>query len=40
MCFDGFEVSDAKSTCDKNKFVKDYIKNELKIELNDNKLQL
>ena len=33
--FDGFEVSDAESSADCCKIVKDYIKNELKVELND-----
>ena len=33
--FDGFEVSDTKSPADRSKIVKDDIKNELKVELND-----
>ena len=33
--FDRFEVSDAESTADCCKIVKDYIKHELKVELND-----
>ena len=33
--FDGFEVSDAKSKPDGNKFFKDYINNKSKIELDD-----
>ena len=35
LCFDGFEVSDAESSADCSKIVKDYIKKELKVELND-----
>ena len=33
--FDGFEVSDTEILADCSKIVKDYIKNELKLELND-----
>ena len=33
--FDGFEVSDAEQSVDCGKIVKDYIKKELKVELND-----
>ena len=33
--FDGFEVSDTEISADCSKIVKDYIKNELKLELND-----
>ena len=33
--FDGFEVCDVESSADCSKIVKDYIKNELKVELND-----
>ena len=32
---DGFEVSDAELSADCSKIVKDYIKNKLKVELND-----
>ena len=33
--FDGFKVSDAESSADCSKIVKDYVKNELKVKLND-----
>ena len=33
--FDGFEVRDTKSSADRSKIIKDDIKSELKVELND-----
>ena len=33
--FDGFKVSDDESSADCSKIVKDYVKNELKVKLND-----
>ena len=35
LCIDGFKVSDTESSAACSKIVKDYIKNELKVELND-----